>query len=189
MIKNRTSERGDTLIEVLLALSVMGVVVVGAVSLMNKGLSQMYDTMERSAVQLLLDRQVEILTYGRDQRLRELSGESLTGYDEHARSLWNQVRTVQSLNAGAVPQLNNCSDTNRAFAVANNNGGGFSVLTSVQAVATEFPSPANGIWIQKIHNGTVSVPYTDFYIRACWRQSSSPVNQVASTVVRLYDRN
>lgn len=187
-MKRRGSERGDTLVEVLVALSVMGIAVVGTMSLMNRGVTQMYDTMERSEVRLLLDRQVESLTYARDQYIWSLSGGTLTGHDANAKDLWeDQVRTIPSVDT--VPELNNCSDTSRAFVITTDTDGNLSATTTVQAVASGFPAPGDGIWMQKMHNGTVPVRYTDFYIRACWRQASSPATQVVSTVVRLYDKD
>lgn len=188
--RGRSLERGDTLLEVLVAITVLGVVVVGAFSLMNRGVAQMYDSMEKSEVRLLLNRQIEALTYARDQYLRAQSGTRLTtAYDQAAEQVWENVRSAPSLDD--VPPLEGC-DGARAFwletSTESATAGQLTFNTTIgSAVADTFPSPGNGIWVQKI-DSSASVPYKDLYIRACWVQTSSPQTQVLSTVVRLYDK-
>lgn len=188
-------ERGDTLIEVLVAIAVFGVVVVGAFSLMNRGVAQVYDSMEKSEVRLLLNRQVESLTYARDQHQRLSSNNKpTTEADIRAATLWS---SLAGRSIGAVPALDNCNNTNNAFWVnVETSGTGVKYISlttsSLTPVALGFPSPGNGIWIQEIDSPAASpistVPYKDFYVRACWMQNSSPQTIVLSTVVRLYDR-
>jgi hypothetical protein len=170
--------------------SVFGVIVVGAFSLMSRGVSQMYDSMERSEVRLLLNQQVEALTYARDQYLVSQSGGLLTTeYDKAAERAWRGIEaefsqtTVPALNAG-------CGNQDDAFLILIDSNGYINHSNTIlSGVADGFPSPGNGIWMQKIDSDvSAKVPYKDFYIRACWAQTSSSQIQVLSTVVRLYDR-
>lgn len=185
-----TRQRGDTLVEVLVAITVFGVVIVGAFSLMNRGVSQMYDSMEKSEVRLLLNRQIETLTYARDQYFLVQSGTAPGSvYDQAAQSLWLQVKNRTPI--AAIPSLDSCgSAPQNAFWVTTDANGLLSFQTTITAVTSEsFPSPGKGIWMQKIDSAAgAQVPYKDFYIRACWRQNSSPKTQTLSTVVRLYDK-
>ncbi len=186
-------ERGDTLVEVLVALSVFGIILVGTFALMNKGMAQMYDTMERSEVRLLLNRQTEMLTYARDMHMQQLGGSVLTApHDTAAATLWNTIKGLPSV--GGAPNMSSCGNgnntTSNAFAVTTAANGSLTHITNanIRAQASAVPAPGDGLWIQKVRSGSGNpVPYTDFYIRACWQQNSSPVTQVISTVVRLYD--
>lgn len=187
-----TREQGDTLVEVLVAISVLAVVIVGTFSLMNKGLSQMYDTMEKSQVRSQVNRQVEALTYARDQYLLQQGGNDLIApYDTAAANLWASIRTFSDYPSG-VPgaTIAGCSNTSAAFAITADASGVLQLTsgTYIQGLASEVPVATKGLWMQKRHTAG-AVPYTDFYIRACWNQNSSPSVQIISTVVRLYDKN
>jgi prepilin-type N-terminal cleavage/methylation domain-containing protein len=181
----RTDERGDTLVEVLVAISVLAIVIVGAFSLMNKGVAQVYDNMERAEVRLLINRQTESLTYARDQHLRSLNGEVLDAYDAAAAIAWNNIIAQPALST--PPDLNNCVSSD-AFSLKRNTTDELEFSGSVSNdVAGGFPTPGDGLWIQKMQS-SAGVPYKDFYIRACWNQNTSIQTQVISTIVRLYDR-
>jgi type II secretory pathway pseudopilin PulG len=187
----RSGEKGDTLIEVLVAMSILGLIVVGTLSIMNRGAAQMYDSLEKSEVRLLLNRQTESLVYARDQYLRSQSGVVLSNaYDQAAAAVWEKVREQPSLTSIPAPS-DECANPEEAFFVGINYDIGRvdwgSALTS--NIADGFPSPGNGIWIQKIDSdASTEQPYKDFYVRACWVQNSSTATQVMSTVVRLYDK-
>lgn len=181
----RSDERGDTLIEVLLALTVFGVVVVGAFALMNRGVAQMYDAMERSEVRMLINSQTEMLTYMRDEHLRQLKHQSDPSqqYDATADSSWVTIQHLPPPPSG-IPALSSCETAN-AFWV----GTDLSVTnSSIIGTSDAFPSPGNGIFVQKISGSGGGQPYIDFYVKACWRQNSTTQTQVLSTVVRLYDK-
>ncbi len=192
MSLKKSTQAGDTLVEVLVAVAVLAVVLVGTFSLMNKGVTQMYDSMERSEVRLLLDRQTEALSYARDEFFIRDSGDT-SGYvvNVAAANAWQTIRTealVPSLST--VPALEDgCSTTTGAFAITRDGSNNLAISAITQAKATGFPSPGDGIWIQKISSPTgLLVPYKDFYIRACWWPTGSLNMQVMSTVVRLYDK-
>lgn len=189
-IKKTPNQRGDTLIEVLVAITVLGVVIVGAFSLMNRGVAQMYDSMEKSEVRMLLNGQIEMLTYARDQHFRSLTPDSatMTDADKAANSVWS---ALQSQSVSDIPSLNDgCVMPGSAFWVGIESSGTITYHNTLEeAISDEFPVPGSGIWIQKINSGSgAGIPYKDFYIRACWRQTSSTQTQVLSTVVRLYDQ-
>lgn len=181
---NHSKERGDTLIEVLLALSVFGIVTIGAFSLMNRGVVQMYDSMERSEVRMLINSQTEVLTYMRDEYIKSLKHvtDPSQQFNATAANSWATVRSITSQTS--IPALDGCEAAN-SFWVGTN----LSVTTSsITGTSDAFPSPGNGIWMQKIAYTGGGQPYIDFYVKACWRQNSNAQTQVLSTVVRLYDK-
>ena len=182
----------------LVAISVLSVVVVGAFSLMNRGVAQMYDSMEKAEVRLLLDRQIESLAYARDEYFLVAdagSTDSFNNFDTAAYHVWDTLRG-STFSIGAVPALDSCTGTpQNAFWIVSDASNELSIVSIntsgalKNVTADGFPAPGDGIWIQKINSlASAQVPYKDFYIRACWRQSSSPKTQVLSTVLRLYDR-
>lgn len=191
MTQKKSTQAGDTLVEVLVAIAVLSIVLVGTFSLMNKGVSQMYDSMERSEVRLLLDRQTEALNYARDEFfIRESGNASSHIINVAAANAWQDIRneaTVPSL--AAVPTLEDeCVTPTNAFAISIVSGN-MTVSSVTNGVATGFPKPGDGIWIQKVSSpSTAPVPYKDFFVRACWSPTSSSKMQVMSTVVRLYDK-
>lgn len=186
MIRNR--ESGDTLIEALLAMTVLGVAMVGVFAMMNRGVTEMYDSMERTQVRGLMDQQIETLIYARDQHLRNGSSEgiaNMTDEDKAAAVAWVALKSATS----AVPLgIQDCSAQNAFY--MNQNGSGEVVFTNSVASATSsgFPSAGDGVWVQKNVGSTGGVSYVDLYIRACWGQNSAPGTRVLSSVVRLYDK-
>ena len=163
-------ERGDTLIEVLIALSVLAVVTVGSFSIMNKGVVLMYDGMERTEVRQLLDRQIESLNYARDQYLRQQTSDvvSMTAEDKAAVPVWTSIKTVPS---GSTPVVANCSDTTNAFSIKRGTTDGIPNIVQyvsgvTRPIAPGFPAPGDGIWMQKVNSlPSAKIPYIDFYIR------------------------
>lgn len=183
----RRRERGDTLIEVLVAISVFGVIVVGTFALMNRGVTQMYDSMEKTQVRMLLNGQAEALTYARDQYLRSQSMPLTTTQDQRAKQAWEWIKN-QTDNPATVPGITNCSPSGSAFSLLTPDTGITANSTITSPIADGFPAPQNGIWIEQMpSSGGVTPSYIDFYIRACWMQNSNNQTQVLSTVVRLYD--
>lgn len=186
-IAKRNNERGDTLIEVLVAISVFGIVVVGAFALMNRGVTQMYDSMEKAQVRMLLNSQTEALTYARDQYLRSESMVLVTPQDQRAKSAWDGIKNAMDTPTTA-PGLDSCTPSDSAFSLQLDASGMSRSSTITSAVADGFPSAGNGIWIEEIPSAASVTPsFIDFYIKACWLQNSSAQTQVLSTVVRLYD--
>lgn len=186
------SERGDTLIEVLVALTVLAVVIVGSFSIMNKGVSAMYDNLERTEVRQLLDQQIEALNYARDQRLVQLGPQAgtMTTTDIAAATAWTTITNpAWAASLATTPGLEDCSAANAFYltrAGADNHLVASKVFTNSSAPG--FPGLGNGIWIQRISSGPTPVLFKDFYIKACWQPTSSAARQVLSSVVRLYDR-
>lgn len=183
------NERGDTLIEALIALSVLAIISVGSFSLMSRGVAQTYDSMERAQVRMLMNSQAEVLNYMRDEYIK--SEKAGTGqavqYNPAVAKAWSDSIRNTTTTLSEAPSLSNCTPTN-AFWVIDSKGGNIGYNSAgIEGISGEFPSPGDGIWIQKVVNNTGPQHYIDFFIRACWRQNSNAQTQVLSTVVRLYD--
>lgn len=194
LIKQQQTERGDTLIEVILALSIFAVVTVSTLAIVNKGVAQMYDSLERTQVRMLLDRQTESLTYARDQYFRSQSAADAAAMASEpentaAAQVWQTISAVGE----TTPDVDECSasSSNAFYITSTGSLLQFNAFTTGdRAVADGFPAPGNGIYVQyKNSPATAPVKFKDFYFRACWQPTSSQVPQVMSTVVRLYENN
>ena len=191
-VVRRQHEQGDTLIEVLLALSVFGIVVVGAFSIMQKGAAQMYDDLERTQVRMLIDQQIESLIYARDQQLLKRTAEGAAQVQANpahaaAAQVWADISRVDE----RAPTADACGvDVAHTFFIVSENGVlKLKRLTSgTPATASGFPAPGTGLLVY-YQNSPVTNPvkYKDFYIKACWEPTSSRVTSVVSSVVRLYE--
>lgn len=192
MLTQRNRQAGDTLVEAMVAISVLAVVLVSTFSLLSRGVAQMYDSMERSEVRMLLDRQTESLNYARDQYLQQVAGKTLAGGDLAAANAWASLKNETTYpSVTTVPSMESgCSDKTNAFYMTRDGGNNIVVSNSItgSGLASGFPAPGDGIWMQKIAESTNPVPYKDFFVRACWQSTGSTQIQVMSTVVRLYDR-
>ena len=165
------SQRGDTLVEVMLALSVLSMVVVGCMNIMNQSNLQMMDAVERTAVRSSINSQTELLNYVRDH-----AAES---------SAWNEIMTKSAANTNAVDA--NCTSNDNSFYLSASNGS-VSVLSGGGKNSSGKAVPGNGVWIDaaNVANGE-QVPYVDFYVKACWTRFASDAQASSTTVIRLYD--
>ena len=173
-------ERGDTLVEVMLAIAVLGVAVVGTMTIMNKSTLQMMDTLERTAVRTSINSQAELLNYVRDNAKGSSS------------AVWATIKT-RAEASGSSCQYNSStsfylsrSDTSLdTVTLTTINSNASAKNTTGKAVV------GTGIWIDAVRStgGTSTIPYIDFYIKACWTRLANSADSRSATIVRLYDPN
>ncbi len=192
----KCSQRGDTLVEVMVAISVLGMVVVGCMAIMNRSLSNMMNTIERTEVRTDINSQTEMLNYIRDSYLQSKQGGAVTTYV----TMWADI---QQLTATEGTSLGGQCDVNPSGSLApgSTRPGSFYISRdatdglSVNLVTTGRAdggraTPGDGLWVDAVRGGSGAgqVPYTDFYVKACWAAINGGVDQQTSTVVRLYDK-
>lgn len=166
--------RGDTLVEVILAFAVFTLVSVGAITVMNRGIAISERSLEVTLVREQIDAQAEILRYARDTQ-------SLA---------WTSIRA----NLAATPG-DRCPDTppSRAF-IASTDGGG-AVYKALDATSFQKPATysqftlgadprAYGMWVVPVSAGTNAY---DMYIYACWYAPGDSEPTTLGTIVRLYE--
>lgn len=181
----RTSnERGDTIIEVLFALAVLGAVIAITINLMNSGFATMMSSMDRTNTQAIMNGQASLLRAARDK------------YIEGDTAAWNEIRTTYVNTAPAKQGACGTGDPASVRFYMNPSApkpwmpvdrSSFPVLR-----ITTYPRPGDGMWIEAYKvdpDGAGTQPnYYDFYIKACWRgYGDNQVKQEAKMVVRLYD--
>lgn len=186
----RVREAGDTLVEVLLATTILGAAVVGALYAMSTGQGIALRSVERTEVQGALNSQLAYLRYARDQA-------SLNN-----AALWDSIvaKTVpaasspdQSIICNGATGRPNYSGSQMFYIQESTPAVPTPVLQAYPLVsagvpvsATTIPAPGEGIWIDAVKGGTSPTEYIDFYVKACWPAASGSQMQESRTVMRLY---
>lgn len=166
-------QRGDTLVEVMLAISVLSMVVVGCMNIMNKSNLQMIDSVERTAVRSSINSQVELLNYVRD----------------HSADIdiWSTIKSEKAFtDTNSVGD--SCTVHDNSFYITLENGN--ATLVSDANIGKNTSNKAiigSGIWIDAVKVTDGSVPYLDFYVKACWTRLANNASASSTTTIRLYD--
>lgn len=153
-----TNQKGDTLVEVLLALSVLSLVLFTSWAVVNRATQIGTAARQRVSVVDQLKEQAELIQAQRD------SDDFLDGVMSPGRRSTDD--DIDS-NACANTDLDNADIDTKKFHFTVNGSGDIVLQTG-----TKVASRAEGgrVWVQYTSNGD-DEGYVDFYIRACWRTS------------------
>jgi prepilin-type N-terminal cleavage/methylation domain-containing protein len=180
----RSNQRGDTLVEVLMAIVVLSMVIVGAITLMTRGLKASQMAVEHTQVRLQVNGQEEMLRYLRDSYLSDpnsTAGQTWTGlflgsplyasttasnYDDTACNVTSGKAGFYLTQSGGVVSVNQFDSSNQPASYA---------------------LPGQGLWIEATRSVGISPAYVDVMFRACWSGIGDSADQQSVTVIRLYD--
>jgi prepilin-type N-terminal cleavage/methylation domain-containing protein len=206
LILKQQNSRGDTLIEVLFAISVFSLVAVGALSIMNQGANTSQRALEITLVRQEIDAQAETL------RFLNASYVAAFGSDYASNSLaaqWSKIQSsalkdeASSFGTGsACPKSS--SDLRKSSFILNPTTatvvplvtGKFvasSTFSQIEYANDNSVSSADGLWIEAVRpditkdNDQGSADYIDFNIRACWDSPGQSTPVTLGTIVRLYE--
>ena len=188
---NRTKvERGDTIIEVLLAVSIFSMVAVSSMAIMNMGLSTAQRSLEITQVRHQIDGQAELLRYVHSQT-------KLDNPDQEYVELWNDINKDGEVES--IIGTDRCPENfpAKGFAlVPVTEGDQLKIKLAGQAsgdlgysqpetFARVDSSGSQGIFIQlaEVENGRAY----DAYIQACWDSLGVDRPMTIGTIVRIYD--
>lgn len=197
-------QRGDTIIEVLLAITVFSMLAVGAIAIMNQGINSAQRSLEITQVRQQIDAQAEALRYIHQTYINGLSDGSLS---DGVTSEWEKLREKAvgvsdfgangSISCLSIPQqafiLNARTasiDDNAPISMSDTPGNGVTPPAYAQLVYGLDRLYAYGVWIEaKKDDGSTAgnVGYIDFHIRACWESPGNSPAITLGTIVRLYD--
>lgn len=177
--------RGDTIIEVILAVTIFSFVAMSALTLMNNGLSMAQRALEITLVRQQVDSQAEMLRYLSQSQ------------DSAHRAIWNNIRgRVISGSPVSVLDRSTCpaaTDINNVFALAPSAGpGGVTMLSGFRQepqtyakVSAGSPPESQGISVQlvRVSGGNAY----DAYIQACWNGPGTSRPMTIGTIVRIYE--
>lgn len=205
----RASEKGDTLIEVMISFALFAAIAVTTLAVMNQGTGTVQRALEITLVRAQMDSQIEALQYVHEAYVAGFQ-RGATPAPGSTAAQWVNIKTNYAVAAASTfGQLNagQCLTTlpSKAFimnaqtAVPQQNG-----LTSLPPAGGSLPpfsqvvydgstpgaiTNAYGIWLEAVSSpaGAPGTPYIDFHVRACWDGAGSIVPVTLGTIVRLYD--
>lgn len=178
-------ERGDTIIEVLFATAVGGMIIVLAMSVMNRGVATAQMAVEHTMVRQAIDSQAEALRLLRDDK--DAPG------DANTASVWQQIVDKSNANPTASEfGAESCAPPSAGhnFFWLNAAAGSLDQMieTDLQAAGGNgstdvFATPGRGLWIEPV--SATGRSYIDFHIRACWEPPISGPPATLGTIVRI----
>lgn len=210
MLKNRSS-RGDTLIEVLFAVSVFSLVAVSALTIMNQGTAISQRALETTLVRQEMTAQADTLRFLHDSYVAAYQpGQEYddsrppTTPSEQWQAMLADLQPIvaaSDFQAGttcpSAPSHAFIMDTRNARYVnapaAMQTATTFSQLTYTTSGSTQVFNQAQGIWVEAIRSAPSgdtfqsNVGYVDFHIRACWIGPGQATPITLGTIVRLYE--
>ena len=193
-MKRNQAERGDTLVEVTVAMAVLGLMLAASLAVINRGLMGVSNAVERTSVRASLSSQAELLRYVFDDPVINQAT-----YDKIIKSTQPNGKLGQngceigngsgfylsvSEVVGAPPvemhELNPAGTTE----LANN-------VYGQPEAARDKSGNSLGIWIEgdKHDRQKDGMPgYIDFYVRACWtpHAAQQPGSGRMESNVRVY---
>lgn len=183
------NQRGDTIIEVILAVAIFSLVAVGAMSLMNSGISMAQRSLEITQVRHQVDGQAELLRY--------VSSNGVPGGE--GGSLWDEIKDRYVADeATSILNETSCPARDSQWFSLLANG------TNIVASEGYLVAPATYARVNHLELGGVTAGSEgisiqlveaqgggayDAHIQACWYTPGSPRPATIGTIVRLYDQN
>ena len=200
------NQRGDTLIEVLFAFTIMSLVVVGAMAIMNQGTNASRRSLETTVVRQEIDSQATTLRFLHAAYVAAYQTNGVYPADTPAGQ-WKLM--ADSLTATSASAFDNgsltCPTPPPGSFVLNGAQAKFIRGTSVILVPsnsyaqTVYDSTSNellrseGVWVEGIRSAqpadanAQNARFIDFHIRACWSNPGSGPVMTIGTIVRLYE--
>ena len=210
----RNRKRGDTIIEVLFAVTVFSLVAVGGLSIMNQGITTSQRALEITLARQEIDAQAESLRFLHNSYVSVYKTSST--YTGAAQQWKLMVDSIINKSPFKQTDLSNLpTDLNNHVICPNPPGGAFVINTrTAQFVApsegkivssqtysrVNYESDAGdsavkaaeGLWIEAVRSGPgkanqENTGFIDFNILACWEGPGLSVPVTIGTVVRLYE--
>ena len=196
-MKRNQAERGDTLVEVTVAMAVLGLMLAASLAVINRGLMGVSNAVERTSVRASLSSQAELLRYVFDDPVTN-------------KDTYDKIINKYTQPNGKLGQ-NGCEIGNGGFYLSV--GGGTSPVEihklnpakTTELTNNVYGQPeagevgnnsgvSRGIWIEgDKHDGQKDgMPgYIDFYVRACWtpHAAQQPGSGRMESNVRVYYKN
>ena len=196
-ISNKFS-RGDTIVEVLFAVTIFSALAISGLSVMNRGVGTAQRSLEISLVRQEMNNQAEILRFAHDSFISDTSSAPAQTW----ASVIQSSNVISRANLSSLSSLvGNCAPpTSRAFivnpktlTVSTNTTNNLFVAAPVYSQLrfnsndTLATNGVEGIWVQQLQGSNNGTSYRDFHIRACWNAPGGNVPVTLGTIVRLYD--
>lgn len=202
----RRKQAGDTLIEVLFAVTVFSLVVVTSLALMNQGTSASIRSLQITLVRQEIDSQADTLRFLNSAYVAAYQ----PGYAPTVQSpaqqyylITAQAKADRAAGKTSVTQFGGgtttCQTAPTGSFILNTRKGLYQVNTAANSAgadsfsqveydASNAITTAKGMWIEAVRSvSTSGTAYTDFHIRACWYAPGAEQAMNLGTIVRLYE--
>lgn len=198
--------QGDTIIEVVLAVTIFSMVAIGSLTLMNRGSAAAQTALEVTLVRQQMDAQAEVIRYihaayvdyFRPDKPDPTTGTAAEWIKFRARSVTSPSPLGQLVSGRCPP-----SPPTNAFVVNARQaviwwgtpgmnpalgGAAYPRVRYSDINPVEIQS-ALGIWVEAVRNTPAAgqAGFVDFHIRACWDSPNSATPITLGTIVRLYE--
>lgn len=190
--------QGDTIIEVILAVAIFSMVAVGAISIMNSGVSIAQQSLEITLVRSEMKVQAESVRYIHQQYI---DGDT-TATAEWEKMVDDQAQTAptaygaltsngrclpgSSLDQPYALDVNQVDDSSRFMTTRIRTTGSAGSSLPYAHFDSDGASPTSyGLWIETVRKD-VNQNFVDFHIRACWDSVGKAIPTTLGTIVRLY---
>lgn len=204
-------QRGDTLIEVLFAVTIFSLVAVGGLAIMSQGTTTSQRALEITLVRQEIDAQAEALRFMHDSYVAAYQTD--TGYAANTpagqwKLMLNSIIATENANASTFGVGDVCPTPPSGSFIINTRAVAFvppgdgklqqsQVFSKAQYGTVNGQTvltAAEGLWIEAIRSPENSTDLTqsntgfiDFHIRACWDSLGQSVPMTIGTIVRLYE--
>lgn len=195
-MKRNQAERGDTLVEVTVAMAVLGLMLAASLAVINRGLMGVSNAVERTSVRASLSSQAELLRYVFDDPVT--NKEAYKWILDHTGSNVSLGQNGCEIgnNSGFYLSVNNKTGTPPVEIHELDSADTAHLTNNVygQPEAGDNSGASLGIWIEgDKHDGQQNgMPgYIDFYVRACWtpHAAQQPGSGRMESNVRVYYKN
>lgn len=191
-MKRNQAERGDTLVEVTVAMAVLGLMLAASLAVINRGLMGVSNAVERTSVRASLSSQAELLRYVFDDPVtNEETYKKILGRTKPNNNLGQNGCEIGG--GGFYLSVNNKTGTPPVEIHELDSAGINKLADNVygQPEAGNNSGVSRGIWIEgDKHDGQQNgMPgYIDFYVRACWtpHAAQQPGSGRMESNVRVY---
>lgn len=180
----KQNQRGDTLVEVLMSVVILSVVIIGAITMMTRGLNAAQTAVEHTQVRQSINGQTEMLRYLRDAYLLDAKSTAAQTW----LSLFNGAPVYADSSSSSYG--GNCAVTSgKAAFYLEQSGSDVNIVTFNESnKPATVALPGQGLWIEATRSANgISPAYVDFQLRACWLGIGGAAQQQTVTVERLYD--
>jgi type II secretory pathway pseudopilin PulG len=204
-------ESGDTIIEVLFAVTVFAMVAVGSMAIMNQGMATAERSLEITLVRQQMDAQAEAIRYIHQAFVASFqnNGSAPTGVAAEWVKMTDKITGRGADGASAFGQTpgDKCPATvpgqhpfvldARTASVSNvqpvmvaPSGASLPPFPQVIYNSDSSINQAYGIWVEAVPSTASNGPgFVDFHIRSCWDGPGSAAPITLGTIVRLYEPN
>ena len=165
-----------------MSLMVLSIVIVGAVTLMTRGLQSAQIALEHSETRQVVNSQIELLKYLRDQY-------AINNASADAATWLSLISTSNSSPTDYTGCAVTGSKAGTAFYLDKSSGTVQRVNFDANQKPPTFATAGKGLWVEAAPSAAgISPAYVDFVLRACWAGIGTAGGQQQTvTAVRLYD--